>query len=216
MSFLFIWICPRYTIISNTQDCFIVGVDILSMPNFFFHSVLTVVIVDRLFQDDSYSFNYPDDDSFLLGVRSEVSLVVSRMKFPAALLEKDIMCLMLNVIASNISMLSISQFCHLNQVCPHCNSFKVWQTVDVFVTTFHEDMKETAGTCPVSHACLFIGPGVGEHIQKCCKFKWQPINIQHLLQDLSIKINRITLKVIRNAKSSCQWHKACHTEIKHH
>lgn len=111
--------------ISNTQDCLIVGVDILSMPNFFFHSVLTVVIVDRLFQDDSYSFNYPDDDSFLLGFRSEVSLVISRMKFPAALLEKDIMCLMLNVIASNISMLSISQFCHLNQVYPHCNSFKV-------------------------------------------------------------------------------------------
>ncbi len=111
--------------ISNTQDCLVVGINILFMPNFFFHSGIKVVIVDRLFQNDSYSFNYPDDDSYLLGVRSEVSLVVARIQFPTALLEKDIICLMLNVIASNISMLSISQFCHLNQVYPHCNSFKV-------------------------------------------------------------------------------------------
>lgn len=52
--------------ISNTQDRLIEGVNILPMPSFFFHSGVTVVIVDGLFQDDSYSFNYPDDDSCLL------------------------------------------------------------------------------------------------------------------------------------------------------
>lgn len=51
-----------------------------------------------------------------LGLDLKWSPVVSRMKFPAALLQKDIMCLMFNVITSNISMLKISQFCHLNQV----------------------------------------------------------------------------------------------------
>lgn len=39
--------------ISNTQDRLIEGVNILPMPSFFFHSGVTVVIVDGLFQDDS-------------------------------------------------------------------------------------------------------------------------------------------------------------------